>query len=47
MAKQNAQYLRCASSLVIQRTSMYASFLEIRGALILNILLCHPKSTFL
>src|SRR6056297_3531765 len=47
MASQEVQYLRCAASLGISRTPMYAAFLGICDALILNFFLCHPKTDFL
>src|SRR6056297_171155 len=47
MASQKVQYLRCAASLGISRTPMYAAFLGICDALILNFFLCHPKTDFL
>src|SRR6056297_793478 len=47
MASQKVQYLRCAASLGISRTPMYAAFLGICDALILNFLLCHPETDFL
>src|SRR6056297_2090414 len=47
MASQKVQYLRCSASLGISRTPMYAAFLGICDALILNFFLCHPKTDFL
>ena len=47
MASQEVQYLRCAASLGISRAPMYAAFLGICDALILNFFLCHPKTDFL
>jgi hypothetical protein len=46
MASEKFQYLRCAASARHFTYSMYAAFIGICGALILNCLLCHPGSTF-